>query len=377
MTRLGMAVAAALLASSFAHAADKSPVCTAPALAALEKIPQMPLVCENATQICLSDTPSSLVDHPECGTAAAGYAKTLQKLLAPRWWSASADALEACRIKGKTGALTKEEASHLDEEYGSEIQGTDRVRLLVLGDACGVAGISNVVVVVKTPTGIVVTPLYFAFNQGGEEAPFSFDIATNGGDTIALFSSQGHDMQDIFTTTTAYKVDLASGLVAPYPLYVTEEGERTELDSSEPIGVTLDESQSSEIVHGKFASRLVNYRANDCQDGLRDCAPVKKRLFAWNGKAFVVDDFAAKNRAYQQGVAAQRACLKQKFDAKTATAACTLDHSCEGDNDLSFLSFKAGNRDRALSYASLALEYCRGSIKDEAAALYNYRRAAQ
>jgi hypothetical protein len=167
-----------------AWAGTDHPVCTTRAFASLVTPPPMTLACDSDAPLCRSDTPSSLVDNPECATAAAAYANHLQKLLTPNWWSSAADGLEACRIRGKTGALTTEEAGNLALGYGKRVQGNDRVRLLVLGDVCGTTGISNAVMVVRTATGVAVTPLYFAFNQGGVEAPFSFDVVHNGADTI-------------------------------------------------------------------------------------------------------------------------------------------------------------------------------------------------
>src|SRR5215469_17034563 len=112
----GMTITRALTALLFlcaaaqpALAASKGPLCEEGALSAVVKLPQLPLACqEDSSQFCSSDTPSTLLDDPSCKSVAGRYAKTLDRILAARWWSTSADALEACRVRGKSGALTKE-----------------------------------------------------------------------------------------------------------------------------------------------------------------------------------------------------------------------------------------------------------------------------
>jgi hypothetical protein len=156
-------------------------------------------------------------------------------------------------------------------------------------------------------------------------------------------------------------------------LFVTASGARTELDTSEPIGATLDETQTGMLEQDRFAKKFLRYQANDCTNA--QCLPVTIETYDWNGSAFVVADYAAKHQAYVRGLGAQRACLKQKFDPNKAAAACGLDYPCETNNDLSFLSYQAGQRARARDYAASAMEYCRGAVKDSAAALYTYRRS--
>lgn len=361
-----------------AIAASKPPVCEKAPLAAVVKIPQLPLTCQDdGAQLCSSDTPSTLYDNAECKSVAGIYAKQLDKILTPRWWGAKTDALETCRVHGNAGALTKEEADNLELGYGPLVQGTDRVRMLVLPDVCGVAGMSNVVLVVRTTGRNVVTPLYFAFNQGGQEGPYELDVVTSGADTYALFTTEGHDMQDAYTTTTAYKIDPVSGGAQLYPLFVDEVGETAQFSTSEPVvDYTSDDQTAMVTAGGHFRPMFIRHTANGCDPGDDKCVPVKKQTYRWNGRAFVGDGIAAERKTRAQQLAVQRACLAAKFDAKTGTpGGCRIDLECESNNDLSLLSYKAGLFARAREYGAEALQSCFGRATETAAAEFNFLRA--
>jgi hypothetical protein len=222
---------------------------------------------------------------------------------------------------------------------------------------------------------VSVTPLYFAYNQGGQEAPFALDVVTQGGGTYALFTTTGHDISDIFTTTHIYKVDLASGSATPYALYKTDSGDTAMFETSEPIGADLDEAHTSEIDRGRFAPYFIAYEANSCGVGDAKCAPVSKTRYSWNGAQFVRDGYDAAHKAYLARLTAQRACMAHDFDTKKGVSTCSSDLACEADNDLSLLAYKAGIMDRARDYAADAMEYCAGRAKDTAAAEFNYKRA--
>ena len=376
-----LALAALILIVAFppaANAASKTPVCEAVSLAAVAKIPQLPLTCQDdGSQLCSSDTPSTLYDNPECKSVAGIYAKRLDKILTPRWWGTKTDALETCRVHGKAGALTNDESDNLEMGYGPLVQGNDRVRMLVLPDVCTVAGMANVILVVRTARGNVVTPLYFAFNQGGQEGPYELDVVTSGADTYALFSTQGHDMQAAYTTTTAYKIDPASGVAQLYPLFVDEVGETAQFSASEPVvDYTSDDQTAMVTTDGRFRPMFIRHTATGCDPDDAKCMPVKKQVYTWSGHAFVGDGSAADAKARARQLAAQRACLAAKFDSKTGTSGgCGVDLECEGNNDLSLLSYKAGLFARARQYGADALQSCFGRAKETAAAEFNYLRA--
>lgn len=353
-------------------------VCTAQALAAKVALPPLKLACnDNQAQLCSNDTPSTFIDNPSCMTSVGAYAKVLDKILTPRWWATRPQTLEACRVRGKEGPLTSDESDALDTGYGEMVQGTDRVRLILLGDVCETPGISNILLVVRGDRGTVVTPLYLAYNQGGHEVPFSLDVVNQGGNTYALFTSMGHDISDIFTATSVYKVDLVSGAAAPYALFRVDSGDTSILQTSEPIGADLDESQTGLIDKGRFVPHFIGYHANySCMEGDPHCQPVRKTGYTWNGAQFVMDGYDVAHKNYLRKLAEQRACLARDFDKKTGVSNCSQDLACEANNDLSLLSFRAGVLDRAKDYASDAMEYCSGRAQDLAAAEFNYKRAA-
>jgi hypothetical protein len=318
------------------------------------------------------------MDDPSCLSTVSAYGKILDKRLTPAWWAAPADAIEACRIRGKTGALAGSEADAFDTGYGATVQGTDRVRLLVQGDVCGQAGMSNVILAVRGDHGVTVTPVFFSYNQGGQEAPFALDVVTTGGGTYALFSAASHDINTAYSGTDVYKIDFATGAAVPYALYRTAAGDTANFGTSEPIGIDLDDSHTAQIAGGHFVAHFIAYDANTCDDGDAKCQPVTKTGYSWNGAQFVVDGYDAAHKAYLGKLAAQRACLAHGFDTKRGVSNCDITAAeCEGNNDLSLLAYKAHLRDRAKDYAADALEFCRGRAKDMAAAAFNYARAVR
>jgi hypothetical protein len=347
------------------------PSCTKAAAAAYLKLPAISQKCDADVRLaCNADDKPSAVDRARCDALAPAYARLLQRKLPASWWSVPAEELEACRQQKENAA---------PEEPGEGIMGSDRVRLLVADSGCE-GGQHDVALAVKSDQGLKIKVLELGYYDPHEDAPFSLTVVHNGADTLALLGGHGHDMHEAFDTTTAYKVDLASGTIAEYPLYLTESGPSSVLVSSEPT-LNFDEDESTAQVHGdKLADRFVQYSyIKDCpEDG--DCKVsevVTKRAYTWNGSAFAVGAAAAPPQADRRALAAHRACLKAKFDAKTGSADCPGDYAdnCESNNDLSFLNYKAGNLDRAKDYAAKALEECKGDPKQLAAAQFNDRRA--
>ena len=365
-------------AGTCAFAGSKLPTCDAAALAAVKTIPAPQLACDDggSTQICSSDKPLG-ADSPDCQAAAKSYEKILSSVLTAQWWSTPAESLEACRIHGKVGTLTKDENDSLNLGYGGIVQGTDRVRMLVLGQACDTAGMSNEFLVVRTDAGPAVTPLYYDFNQGGQEAPFSLDVASDADGTFALFTTVGHDMRDMYTSTTAYKIDPKTGDAALYPLFVTAKGPMTRIDQSQPVTGDVTTTDTAIVKEGRFVKHFNSYQSKSCPDDDSNCNPVKAESFRWNGNAFVVNGYETKHKEFMRKLAAQRECVKKKFDPKTGTAACDTPYDCENYNDLAFLSLKAGDPGRAKSNAEMALSSCIGNPKEYAAAQYNYRQSLQ
>ena len=365
-----------LLAAMPSVRAEAGPrVCEPGALAALARFPPMPLQCRDSTQFCRSDVQSTLFDR-RCADAVSSYEKTLRGLIRTQWWETPPEALEACRVHGKAGPLSQEEADSLGLGYGQEVQGDDRVRLLVVEKACDAPVISNVLLAVRADIGLVLTPLYFAFNQGGTEDPFSLAIVHNSRDTIALFTTDGHTMSIQYETTTAYRVDLTTGKAEPHPLFVTARGEQTSLETSRPIAADVDPQESEMIVNGRFRT-FVNQTANLCADDAKDCAPVSKETFVWNGKAFVTEGLEAKRQEYLEALARQRQCLETTFNPRTGGTNCPIEFLCERENVLAGLSLKSGNLDQARARAASALDYCRGLVGGAATARETYRQIEQ
>ena len=357
---LAIATGAILLARP-ATAAPPKPVCTAPALHALVKLPPLALACkDDATQFCSSDTPSTLLDDPSCNRAAAAYTKALSRVLTPAWWSAGPETLEACRVHGKPGALSDDEAESLDEGPGEEVQGDDRVRLLVLGNVCGTAGFSNVMLVVRTDRGPVATPLFFAYNQGGQEAPFSLDIVHEGAATYALFTAYSHDMNDAYTGSLTYKVDTATGAATLYPLYKTGAGDDASFGTSEPIGGDSEETGTAQIKEGispGISSAACPMPAPTATSAARRTA---KKATAGTGRNSSPTTTTRRTRIICAASPCSAIASRANSTRRKASPSARVDFPCEGNNDLSLLAYKAALFDRAKQYAADALQECRG-----------------
>jgi hypothetical protein len=373
MKRLSrLAFAALLLPGPLPAGASQPPSCTKPAESAYVKLPLPAVECAESAGLDCGDAKLAAAGKAACAAAGSAYAKRLQRSLRPGWWAVPAAEAEACREQKEGGSP--------DEGAGEVIQGSERVRLLVLGGSCeGVGGMYNLMLAVRSDHGLAVKALKLNYYEQRQEAPFSLDVVRNGTDTLALLGVQSHDMHEASTTTSAFKIDLASGDVAPYPLYQDESGPGNTVESSEPT-LNFDEDESAaQVRDGKLVDRFVQYDyIKDCEED--SCAAgevASKRAYRWNGSAFVLDRSAAPKPAGRSALAAHRACLKAKFDAKTGTADCPGDYAenCESNNDLSFLNYKAGKLDGARDYAAKALEECKDDPKQLKAAQYNDRRA--
>lgn len=366
----------ALLPTTLLAATDaaKAPSCTKAAAAAYVKLPAVSPKCGADIRLaCNIDDKPSAAAKARCDALGAAYARLLQRKLPPSWWSVPAEQLESCR-------QLKEQAP--PEEPGEGIMGSERVRLLFADSGCEGGAAHDAVLAVKSEQGLKARVLEVGYDDPHEYEPFSLTLVHNGADTLALVGGRSHDDHEAFDTTIAYKVDLASGNIAEYPLYLTESGPSSMLVNTEPT-LNFDEDESSAQVHGdKLADRFVQYSyVQDCpEEG--DCKVsevVTKRVYTWNGSAFAVGaaGSAPPPQADRRQLAAHRQCLKAKFDPTTGTADCPGDYAdnCESNNDLSFLNYKAGKLDRARDYAAKALEECKGDPKQLAAAQFNDKRA--
>ena len=359
---------------------EELPVCRANALAAVRQLPAPAFRCTDSDQYCSTDT-GMRWDEQECKSATKAYEHTLNSLLSAGWWMVPASSLEACRVRGKVGALTQEEADSLNLGRGPQVQGTDRVRMLVIASTCEGSNQDNIFLVVRAGNSAALTALYYDFNPGGSEAPYSLDVASEKGDMFALFTSQGHDMQSIYSSTTVYKVDRATGYAAQYPLFLTAQGLSAVIGQSEPISSELNFRDTEMVRSGRFVKQFLRYTDNLCKPDDDQCRPVTTTQFTWNGQHFVESRHQKKRKEYLARLARQRHCINQKFDPKKGTAPCIAelgtDLDCAWYNDLSLLNLKAGNLKEARSYAEGALDFCRSSYTGFQAAQFNYRRTHQ
>jgi hypothetical protein len=363
-----------MAAAAGASAVEELPVCDAAAFAALKQLPAPAFRCGDSGQYCSTDQ-GMRWDEAECKEATKAYEKTLKGLLTPQWWAVPAQSLEACRVHGKVGTLTRDEADSLNQGLGEQVQGTDRVRMLVLGDTCEGSGLSNEFLVARSGDSLAVTALYYDFNQGGQEAPFALDVATGKSGTFALFTSQGHDMRSAYSTTTAYKIDPATGYAALYPLFLTVEGPSTQVGQSQPVTGDFNFKDTEMVRNGGLVKQFLLYSDNLCAPDDDRCQPVRSESFSWNGNAFVVSGYEKKRSEYLQKLARQRECVKRKFDPKKGKADCIAELDCPYYNDLAWLNLKAGNLTDAGNYAEGALSFCRANFKEFQAAQYNYRQS--
>lgn len=363
------ALLAALALLPAAALADENASCPNSAAANFSLPPRAPACTEDGHLACADGKPG-------CAASAADYAKLLQRKLPAAWWSIPAAQIQACRTR-----KVQADPDHAWAGMAQSIEGSERIRLLVPGNSCGSQSAGfDVALVVKSDQGLVVKFLAEDYYDPHEDDPYSLALARNGADTLALVTVRGHDMHEISEVTTAYKVDLASGAISEYPLFLTAKGPGSTLESSEPT-LNFDEDESSALVAGgQLAQRFTQYGY------LRDCPEedpcvvdqvASKTRYVWNGSAYAIDRTAAAPRADHGKLAAHRQCLKAKFDASTGSADCPGDFAdnCESNNDLSFLNYKAGKLDLARDYAAKALQECKGDPKQLAAAQYNDRRA--
>jgi hypothetical protein len=353
--------------------ADSDAGCPKSAAASFSLPPRAPACTEDGHLACADGKPG-------CAASAADYAKLLQRKLPANWWSTPAEQIQACRQQ-----RAQADPDHAWPSLAQPIEGSERIRLLVPGNSCTDQAASgfDVALAVKSDRGLVLKFLAEDYYDPHEDDPYSLALARNGADTLALVTVRGHDNHEMSMVTTAYRVDLATGGIAEYPLFLTAKGPGSVLESDEPT-LNFDEDESSAlVVNGKLAERFTQYSyLKDCPEDADPC-PVDevtgKTRYAWNGSAYAIDKSAAPPRADRARLAAHRQCLKAKFDARTGTgtADCPGDFAdnCESNNDLSYLNYKAGKLDRARDYAGKALEECKGDPKQLAAAQFNDRRA--
>ena len=139
----------------------------------------------------------------------------------------------------------------------------------------------------------------------------------------------------------------------------------TRIDQSQSVTGDVTTTDTAIVSGGQFASHFNSYKSNSCPDDDSNCNPESAESYQWNGKAFVVSNYEAKHKEFLRKLAAQRECVKKKYDPKTGTTGCDTPYDCENYNDLAFLALESGDTLRARSNAELALSACNQTKEGE------------
>lgn len=354
----------ACLASAALNAQENSPICSASALDVLNKFPKPPESCPEGNDGAPFFDANSVIN----------YQKSIDSL-GSDWWQLSLAELNACAVRQEAGPLTQDQQATL--EYGQKFTGDAAIRVFSDLDPC--SNLSNVFVAVKTASGKSVLTQIAEQKMHYADGPL-FDllgVAPLQNKTVAVLENCDSGPGYRFNCTFfAYQVDFQAGAFNPYPLFHTARGPVALLYSEQCDRETEDEDNDNpqiEIFKGKQWAPRFSLQECDYAAGENGEAKAVKRQFTLHGSEYAIDHYEKDGAALHAQLQKQRECIKQKFAPNQTEPACPGDFSCEKDNDLAYLFFKAGKLEKAKDWADQALSDCKFStIREQKAARYNH-----
>ena len=365
----------ALFSFPFQSSQAKPPLCSPQARLAYRKMPKFKPTCGPQDEDLYRDETRKF--DPKFQAELQRYLSKLEKSADDAWWSVSSKALQSC-----SKLLAKPTTFRRVEEYYDEIETfseSNGIRFYMLIDPCLAPRNSSPLDAFalvrhegKTYASVVLDGFYTRAEIDG----VSFGVEELGDEKLIIAEIWSGGMHSIMSYH-AYRLNPQTHHAEPYPLFKSAAGEMSD-NYSDPMPSAEEGDISFPTLLGKsdWKSPFKIFKFGGLDD--QGNTIPKAENYLWEGKQFVLQGLAAKQAAYQKGLAKLRQCTqKLQSEPEQATRECRpQDYAleCPYKNDLSWLYFKAKNFDQALQHAQMALSDCSGNIKESEAAAYNYRK---
>ncbi len=340
-----------LLTGGFAFC--KTPVCTERALQVVKAMPEFEVPeCSDQTYSDETQT-SELRKKTLRKRALLAYRKKLA-LWGTRAQFFPTSALEACEKKGSVGPLSKEET---EAYFTSDIGGNASLRLVTTADPCLPIGAHddpyNAFLLVKNSDQKIVVTEIKDGGYGGDASLQLDQLTDPNNQPLILLSIVREDAYRPYEVFEVFRVNPKTSRPEPAEIFPVREA--APVTSSKNVVVSWGDGPDPKwLQKDKLADQFENLEENPHGEGNI------RVTYRWDGKTYVVVGIKHEASPEAKAIGAYRACLKANFGTtKVCDEPPDADVTCEKQNDLAWLNFKANKLQDALKYAQLALESCK------------------
>jgi hypothetical protein len=257
----------------------------------------------------------------------------------------------------------------------ADVQRSGLLLMVVTGDPCLTDGTAtspyNAFLLVRNPEQkIVVTEIVDGGYRSMDTTPVLKQLTDPGDQSLILFDQSGEEAYHEYETLTAFRLNPKTSRPEPAEIFPVREVSPETSSRNIVTSEHAEELTPRWIQEGKLAGQFDILE--DSTEASGECSRVTYR---WNGKAYIVVAVKHEPSAEAKAIATYRACLKANLGtAKTCDEPDDVNVTCEKQNDLAWLNFKASKLQDALKYAQQALDSCKDKPLELKHADYNYQQ---
>jgi hypothetical protein len=282
-----------------------------------------------------------------------GYEEELA-LWGEQAWSVPAGALTAC---------------------DADVQRSGSLLMVITSDPCLTDGSAtspyNAFLLVRNPEQkIVITEIVDGGYRSMDTTPELKQITDPGDQSLILFDQRGEEFYQEYETLTAFRLNPKTSRPEPAQIFPVREVHPATSSKNIVTSGHTAELAPRWIQKGKLAGQF-----DILEESTEESGGYSRVTYRWNGKAYIVVAVKHEASAEAKAIADYRACLKANFSTgKACDEPDDVNITCEKQNDLAWLNFKANKLQDALNYAQPALESCKDKPLELKHADYNYKR---
>jgi hypothetical protein len=213
------------------------------------------------------------------------YEDRLSNWAATAFWNFSVQELNACAQKKKEQIEKNNGVNNRD--YNFQVEGSPQQRFLMVDED------GNYGVFLMLKKGPVTGANYFGADNPRNVGGYELETAQLGGKPILVILNKNESSDMVCDTLQSYSLNEKTLKISPFPLFLTDKGEKkSEVSSCESVStMNTYPSERSKLLafkKGRPVPRFFIYE-DRCEAFTDKCRKPIKETYAWNGNVFVSD----------------------------------------------------------------------------------------
>ena len=274
--------------SALAQEKPRPAACTAKALAALKRLPELKYECPEGT----NDFNESILEIPSRLSGLSSIASELATFANPAWWETKVADLDNCQVHGTAGELSEEEKERIRTgDFQHRLIGDNQFRLVIVFDPCYQTQYngSNVFLLYRTHDKVFVSQLFNGYFTRIENS-FGLDVGSlNGQPLIGVTSANEMPPRFIYYFFT---IDPKTNKAVPQKLFkegkrLTNKFESPMLFGASTYGVGSDADVLTVMKDGRLKKSFVAFEEHERGKIDSMGQRLQRVIYRWNGRYYV------------------------------------------------------------------------------------------